>query len=83
MVGAVQGVTHALGQLLRRQLPIRLDHPLLGVQPLRLNRVELRALNRQRADDQAHPFPGGLDADAQRTAPAAQVTSITTAVTEH
>src|SRR5215210_8847610 len=61
MVGRAQGIADPCGQFARRQQAVRLDHLALGVHPLRLDRVEPGALDRQLTDHQAYPLPARLD----------------------
>lgn len=49
--------THAVGHLLGREQPIRCDNVTLTMYPMWLDRVEPRALDRQRTRNKSHAFP--------------------------
>src|SRR6266567_2077941 len=60
-IGAAKVSTNALSQLLGREQAIRFYHSLLGVDPLRLDGVEPRALGGQEERQNANAFPRLLD----------------------
>jgi len=58
---AVEGGARSLRQFLGGQSLRGLYHPPFGMNPMRFNRVEPGALDRQQARDQSHTLPRLLD----------------------
>src|SRR4030065_2605988 len=59
-MSALEGSTNAVSQLLDRQGAIRFSDPAFAVHPLRLNRVEPGAFDRQEADQNADALPAAF-----------------------
>src|SRR4030066_2011223 len=59
-MSAIEGSTNAVSQLLDRQGAIRFSNPAFAVHPLRLNRVEPGAFDRQEADQNADALPAAF-----------------------
>jgi hypothetical protein len=57
----VEDLAHALGQLVRREQPVGLYNLALAMNPLGLDRVEPRALDRQKAAYDPHSFAAAFD----------------------
>src|SRR4030067_1871032 len=59
-MSAIEGSTNAVSQLLDRQGAIRFSNPAFAMHPLRLNRVEPGAFDRQGADQNAAALPAAF-----------------------
>ena len=71
MMGTAEGGTDPLRQFVGGEQTCGLDHPFLAMQPLGLNGVQPRALDRQGTGEQAHALARLLDLAVVRAQPGA------------